>query len=614
MVKEGEFEGFRVEEVLSRSSTTTVYRAFQHSLKRPVLIKELRPDLLREADILNRFRREAEVCARIKHENIVDIYDCSIQPDRVFLVMEYVAGCSLADLIQRHPQPPLPLILAVMHQILRGLAYAHAQQVIHRDIKPGNILVSREGWVKITDFGLAICEGFDAVTQAGAVVGTPAYLSPESISGGAVTARSDLFSLGVTFYQVITGEKIFSAEHFSDSLRKVLSDHPPELSRYRPDLPPELGRIVLRMLEKSPAKRWASADEILAALESQGQGMPLGESKALIRGLMDDPNAVHTVADRTPSTPPVRPPRAAPLVRIAAALAVVLLVVAGYYLLSGPGQPPAVPVVDSTALGAVQIPDTTATAAAMEVEDTLKAAPGEIAMKPVPPPETKDSEPARSQGSPPAALRDTIPAPQPRVEESRPRTDLAATAIVDSAQMASTAPGTIRVQCDPWAEVYLNDVLVDRTPFAPLQVNPGRHKLGFNHPTFPPVVREIEVLPGREVLVVENLWHTVGRIMVIVPDAWAEVYIGDQKRGITPLNEALIVPLGKHKVTLKNAAFNTWDTTVTCRRGAPPCTLRVNMRNHNGSLTAPDSPDPSSDDSTHLSGSLLPARRDSLSP
>jgi serine/threonine protein kinase len=326
MSPEAEFKGYRIDDVLSRSSTTNVYRAFQHSLQRLVLIKELRPELFQEEDLRLRFEREAQGCARIRHENIVVIYEYSAESDRIYLVMEYVDGHSLADFIRKNPRPPLNFIYAFIFQTLRGLGFAHAQGVVHRDLKPENILISRDGWVKISDFGLAQFEGTPQVTRAGAIVGTPAYLSPEAISGGAVTAQSDIFSLGVTFYQVLTGEKVFYAEHFSDSLNKVLSHHPKKPSQLRPDVSPDMDRLIMRMLEKQPSKRWGSCEEIMAEVEKLPAISNLDDLKRIVKTVLASPSS--DVPDSAQTTSgPTRPKRRSkkPLLFWAALLVVVIV-------------------------------------------------------------------------------------------------------------------------------------------------------------------------------------------------------------------------------------------------------------------------------------------------
>jgi len=587
MPQEGEFEGFRIEEVLSRSGTTSVYRAFQHSLQRPVIIKELRPELAQEKDMLERFKREAQVCALIKHENIVDIYDYSVSADRIFLVMEFVAGCSLLELIQKNPRPPLNLILAILFQTLRGLSYAHSKGVIHRDLKPSNILLSRDGLVKITDLGLALLEGSAIITQPGAVVGTPAYISPEAISGRPITAQSDLFSLGVTLYELVAGQRAFDSEHFSDTLKRVLSEHPRPLIQFQADLPPEFDRLIMCMLEKQPAKRWSSAGEILLALQNLKLPDFPSDSRQVIRGYFSQPSE----RSRTIGAVPGKGLFAGPFRRktllqfgLAAVFALVMVYLALKYQFPSNRssetkvRPPAISPQDTVSL--VSPPsDSTALTGARALMETPGRSQDRV-------------QPQITGKTVPSAVPETLafkgrPAQQSVQSPEQPESD----------QYASSEPALLRVRCDPWADVYLNDILLDRTPFESRSLPSGRYRLSFHHPAFPPVFRDIDVKPGEELAVNVSLWETVGRIVVLV-DSWAEIYIDDILAGVTPLREPLIVPLGQHIVTLKNPAFALWKDTLAFQRGDPPCTLRVKLESDHGSLSNPEISSEANSDST----------------
>jgi serine/threonine-protein kinase len=604
MIPEGEFEGFRVEEVLSRSSTATVYRAFQHSLKRPVLIKELRPELIQDKDVLERFEREAQVCARIKHENIVDIYDRSMQKDRIFLIMEYVKGGSLESLLADYPRVPPTLALAIILQTLRGLAYAHSQGVIHRDIKPGNILISRDGWVKITDFGLSMLEGAPGITQPGAVVGTPAYLAPEAISGAAITQASDIFSLGVTFYQLLTGQKIFYAEHFSDSLKKVLNYHPPPLGQWRDDLSPELDRIVLRMLEKQPSKRWSNAGDILSALENQGLTANLSNPKQIIREYWENPNDHQQEVTPSPTNHYLKVRKRGKLIRWLSLAIFVLAVIVFVMMRREP-----VPIINEglkSQTPGIMTTDTVKSLTARPQSDTLNR-------------ETinQDTLAIRAGAKPDANQsgdRSSVSRTDPIKIEPKP-TPIKAPSKQEPppVQLADARPARLKVQCDPWADVYMDDVLIDKTPFESASITPGRHQLAFRHPAFPPVFREIDAKPGQDIQLNVNLWSTVGRIYVLV-DTWAEIHVDGRKVGVTPLQEPLIVPLGVHKIELKNPNFPLWERDITFQRDDPPCTLKVDFKTPHGLLTPQEHPVQSPADSLRLGSNVGTVGGDSLRP
>jgi serine/threonine protein kinase len=601
---DGKFEGYRVEEVLSRSSTTTVYRAFQESLQRTVLIKELRSDLAGDQDVIERFEREAKVCANIKHENIVDIFERSEKGDHIFLVMEYVSGCSMEEFIREYAALPLgtaylAVVLAVMFQTLRGLAHAHSKGVIHRDIKPSNILISRDGWVKITDFGLSLFEGAPGITVPGAVVGTPAFLSPEAINGGAITYRSDIFSLGVTFYQLITREKIFFADHFSDSLKKVLSYHPPAISSLRPDFPVELDRIIAKMIEKNPAKRWASADEIITALEERFSPYSVNSNR-IVKNFLETGGKL-TIEPTVEPVPRKGKPRQFDKRKRGVYLGIplILAVVAStYYLLfhqpSDQKEEFTEPSGQMSAPVEVQKADTTlSTIPAPIAQSAQEVVRKQSASVPGGASETAKESGFKGEGEKAGGERE--PPPHPR----RPQQE------ASSAAALPATPGTVRIQVEPWADVYLDDIFIDKTPFAPIPIPPGRHRLVFQHPEFPPVFQDIETKPGEELQVQVNLWSTVGRIFVIV-DTWANVYIDDRLVGVTPFSEPIIVPLGKHLVTLENPKFPIWRKEISFNRDDPPCTLKVEFKSVHGTISPSEPPAEMQTDSTRLSG-FLPA-------
>jgi serine/threonine protein kinase len=584
MSPEADFKGFRIDEVLSRSSTTNVYRAFQHSLQRTVLIKELRPELFREEDLRRRFEREAQGCARIRHENIVVIYHYSAESDRIYLVMEFVDGYSLADFIQENPRPPLNFIHAIIIQTLRGLGFAHSQGVVHRDLKPENILISRDGWVKISDFGLAQFEGTPQVTRAGAIVGTPAYLSPEAISGGAVTAQSDIFSLGVTFYQVLTGEKVFYAEHFSDSLKNVLSHHPNKPSQLRPEVSPAMDRLIMRMLEKQPSKRWRSCEEIMIEVEKLPVSSKLDDLKRVVREVLAAPSGELVEFGQTvPEVPPSKTRSKKSLLLWAVLLVVVVAVL--LYGASFFGKSERIPdserredrdsattvtslldqeALESTTTGDtvqaeqssfIQRQDSSGVVQPEEVPVRSESVQKEVLRKV---PETVMTETAIEPGAE-DSVKDSA--------ESELLTDLSLPAI----------PARLHIRCDPWADVYIDDILVGKTPFDFVQVEPGSHRLIFRHPEFAPIFRDVDVESGGEMNIKVNFWDTVGRIVVLVTP-WAEVYVNGNYIDVTPLNEAIIVPLGTSTITLRNPAAAPWEEKLRFDRGDPPCTLKVNLQ------------------------------------
>jgi serine/threonine protein kinase len=263
---------YELDREIGRGGMGIVYRARDRRLKRTVAVKVLPPELAFRSEIRTRFLREAETAAQLSHPNIVPIYSVGEAENFVFFVMACVEGENLGKRL--HDRGPLPVddVRRILIEVANALAYAHARGVVHRDIKPDNILLDSEGdRALVTDFGIAraVIEGSDSrLTATGMAIGTPAYMSPEQSAGEReVDGRSDLYSLGIVAYQMLAGALPFTASSTPAMLIKHLSERPVPVSERRPDVPPDLADTVMRLLEKEPADRQASAAELADALE-----------------------------------------------------------------------------------------------------------------------------------------------------------------------------------------------------------------------------------------------------------------------------------------------------------------------------------------------------------
>jgi serine/threonine protein kinase len=264
-----ELGGFRILRRLGAGAMADVYLAEQSSLKRHVAVKVLKPHLAADETYVRRFQREAEAAASLIHANIVQIYEVGRVGQFYYLAQEYVQGLNLRQWLERHGAPDLRQALSIMRQVAAALAKAGQHGIVHRDIKPENIMLTRAGEVKVADFGLARVSGSgDALhlTEVGMTLGTPMYMSPEQIEGRPLDPRSDLYSLGVTCYQMLAGQPPFSGDTALSVALQHLKRQPEPLENHRPDLPPSLCRIVHKMLAKSPEHRFASAAELLREL------------------------------------------------------------------------------------------------------------------------------------------------------------------------------------------------------------------------------------------------------------------------------------------------------------------------------------------------------------
>jgi len=253
---------FEIKELIATGGMAAIYKATQISLDRIVAVKILHGHLAQDKDFITRFEREAKAAANLKHENIVNIIDFGETEGVYFIAMEYVEGKSLKDLISTLKFIPYDIGLNIVYEICQGLNHAHQKGVVHRDIKPANILIAYDGVVKITDFGLAQAQDLTSVTVTGSIVGTPAYMSPEQAAGKKVDNRSDIFSLGVVMYEMMTGIKPFHGENYSSVIHEILTVTPAKPTEINPIVTKDVSNIVEKMLEKDMDKRYQKIFEV----------------------------------------------------------------------------------------------------------------------------------------------------------------------------------------------------------------------------------------------------------------------------------------------------------------------------------------------------------------
>lgn len=262
---------YRVVSLIARGGMGDVYRATDTRLQRDVAVKVLPESRTGDRRRVERFLHEARVTASLDHPNVVRVYDVGRLDEGAYLVAELLEGETLRERIARGPIPA-DEVLRIGIEIARGLAAAHAAGLIHRDLKPDNVFLTRSGTTKILDFGIAklaqdesVRDGFSTLT--GVVLGTTGYLSPEQIHGARVDARADLFALGAVLFEMITGTRAFAHEHVVETLHAILHDDPPNVLAERENVPPELTDIVNRLLEKSPEARFPSSTDVITALQ-----------------------------------------------------------------------------------------------------------------------------------------------------------------------------------------------------------------------------------------------------------------------------------------------------------------------------------------------------------
>jgi eukaryotic-like serine/threonine-protein kinase len=266
---------YRIEREIAHGGMAEVYLARDESLDRLVALKALFPEYAREPSFVERFRREAQAAANLNHPNIVAIYDWGQESGTYFIVMEYVEGRSLRDLIRSEGALDAGQAADITAEIASALAFAHRSGVVHRDVKPGNVLLTRSGTVKVTDFGIARAGTSDGLTQTGSVMGTATYFSPEQAQGLAVDGRSDVYSVGVVLYELVCGVAPFIAESPVSVAYKHVREEPIPPSQRMAGIPPALEQIIMTALAKDPEHRYQSADDLRADLLRFRRGRPL---------------------------------------------------------------------------------------------------------------------------------------------------------------------------------------------------------------------------------------------------------------------------------------------------------------------------------------------------
>lgn len=262
-----EIGNYRIEGKIGEGGMGTVYRAVEISLDRPVAVKVLNADLARNPDIVERFRSEARAQANLNHTNVAILYTFLLHAGDAMMVMEYLEGETFQQMLERRGPINSAEAVHLFKQALLGIGAAHRIGIVHRDIKPGNLMLSKSGIVKVMDFGIARVASERRLTRTGMQVGTVLYMSPEQVKGGRVDVRSDIYSLGVTLYEMLTAHVPFAAESDIQILFAHISTPPPLPSHFCPDVPKGIEKIVLKALEKNPDDRFQTVDEFGAALE-----------------------------------------------------------------------------------------------------------------------------------------------------------------------------------------------------------------------------------------------------------------------------------------------------------------------------------------------------------
>ncbi|RMF64548.1 MAG: serine/threonine protein kinase, partial [Calditrichaeota bacterium] len=417
---------------IHRGATTMVYKGYQPALERFVLLKVLRLEFAGDESVSARFEEEAKITARIHHPNVVPIYEFGRVGDWSYFAAEFVDGLDLRHLIARQSLPPL-LACFVIQEVAKGLKAAHDINILHKDIKPSNVLISNRGEVKLTDFGMADIRESAQEQIEGTASGTLPYFSPEQILGEPVGKPSDIFALGATFYEMLTGEQAFQGQQESEFLDAIVNFDPVPFLEGQKNIAPELVAICRKMLKKKAAERYRDCGALLADLNAFGEntGLRLG-SKHLARYLEDPASAV-TIGTLPEEEP--HPHRRRVAAYVASLLLAAGVIFAGYLSLKGDRTPSS----NVNDLASARIADSltakvdsSSTAVSREEEEPDLTPPEPVVQRvaAVPPPKAE------------TLAQDTL--------VSSPRE----TAVAQEEADRPPSPGFLQVSCAPWAVVF----------------------------------------------------------------------------------------------------------------------------------------------------------------
>jgi serine/threonine protein kinase len=552
---------YQIEYELGRGAMGVVFRALDPAIGRTVAIKTIRlPDLTDPAErhrLRNRLLHEARSAGVLSHPGIVTIYDVAEQDDLAYIAMEFVSGPTLEQVLSR-PGPPDPAtIFRVLHEAASALDYAHKKGIVHRDIKPANIMIHDDGTVKITDFGVAKIPASQLATQAGMVLGTPCYMSPEQALGKPVDGRSDQFSLAVIAFEMLTGEKPFVSDQLAAVVYKIAHESPPPTQQLNPTLGWQVELVLRRALEKGPAVRFASCAEFAGALEASCKSskgwkpLPRGGSQNM-------PTVAAQIAEEAPSPLPENQRQAQPgmpddgrddgrrkvLAGVLAAVALITVMALGVTWLVG-RRPPEV-------AGSPQSDQPASPASAGRPSPVGSAVPRAEPETPV--------VPSTQEESPLATKPETAAA-----EEEPPRTRTATIPVRGDSKSSEEITVLARTSPQGADVVFDNNTRLTCKSPCSLSLPPGRHTAAAVLPGYRDALRIFQ-LPG-EAAIYLYLTRMSGHVQVLSVPPGASILVDGQPRTeTTPATLELAV--GKYTVAVTKEGYRRDEQEIEVRDSA----------------------------------------------
>jgi serine/threonine protein kinase len=534
---------------LGKGAMGVVYKATDPNIGRTVAIKTLRIDIhgTENEEILGRFKNEARAAGMMNHANIITIYDAGEQEGMFYIAMEFIEGQTLQGLLKQAKALPVDKATDIVRQVCAGLDYAHARGIIHRDIKPANIMITGDGTVKIMDFGIAKGGG-SGMTSTGQVVGTPNYMSPEQVKGMPLDGRTDLFSVGVVLYEMLTGRRPFGGENVTTIIYKIVHENPPAPRDLVDGLHSGLSAVVMKALAKAPDERFATGAEFADALQAY--------QWSKIEDMAPTVESIRFGSNSNPMASPVPPATGS----AAAAHPEIKAE-------PGPASRPAVkptPALDST-VEAPRLPDGRTAPAKTGRLSTIAAVVLLVVLavgaylglhRSAPPANPPAADVNAGKVSPPVA---NGAADESTTSPGKHRSGgkEAARAAREGANATPAALGDLQISSTPFGASVAIDGKTDPdwvTPFAARRLKPGRHTVAFSFKGYQPETRQADVVAGTKLPLYVKLQVAHGFLVLNSDPAGAEIYIDGRDSGqVTPAR--ITVNAGQHRVALRKEGF-----------------------------------------------------------
>jgi serine/threonine-protein kinase len=574
---------------LGKGAMGVVYKATDPNIGRTVAIKTTRLDAhgIDAKNLLQRFKNEARSAGTLNHPNIVTIYDAGEQDGVFYIAMEYIEGETLHALLSQHRSLPVERVIEIVRQVCAGLDYAHAHGVIHRDVKPANIMLAASGSVKVMDFGIAKAGG--TMTATGQVLGTPNYMSPEQVKGKPVDGRSDLFSVGVLLYEMLTGEKPFDGQNITTIIYKIVSENPIPPRELDVTIHPGLSAVVTKALAKAPEERYQTGAALVADLENyKSFGSEAGATQVLSTA------ALGAAGDRTVVTPAPAPagpsaPDAVATAAVAARASTPATPAAAMPHAPAPAKPPTRTMpgkgLNPGVLAGIVVLLLIAAIAGWRVHRRHQQQAQESAATQAPP---AVQEPAPQPPPPPAAETATTPAetptpattaaPEPPLQAPTPRAaskSKAKAAAVPPAPVPQPSPvspealstGTVHVtSTPPGASVTIDGSGSFVTPFDSPPLKAGTHSFIVSKLGWSTVQRKFDVVAGKATSLDVSLAVSGAVVEVQSDPPGAAILLDEQPTNkFTPAR--LAVPQGEHKIRLRMEGYKDENTVIQLAEG-----------------------------------------------